>query len=162
MGTYIPTIWYLYFRVVSYQLILDVSSPTDEMCDGLEFPAGGDRSREAIEFAMRDATSSDGHWIPLQLSYYGSNFLDVGSSFETVRGYQVIADRSSSPTITQTIPICGETLSDDSEVQFRWMGSADMDVGNYFRQDMWALASVNVTVDGSILFSETFGNSTLE
>ena len=42
------------------------------------------------------------------------------------------------------------------------MGSADMDTGNYFRQDMWALASVNVTVDGSILFSETFGNSTLE
>ena len=148
--------------VVSYQLILDVSSPTDEMCDGLDFPTGGDRSREAIEFAMRDATSSDGHWIPLRLNYYTNNFLDVGSSFETVRGYQVTAQRSPSPIITETIAICGETLSDDSEVQFRWMGSADMDTGNYFRQDMWALASVNVTMDGSILFCETFGNSILK
>ena len=49
-----------------------------------------------------------------------------------------------------------------TSIQFRWMGSADMGAGNFFRQDMWALASVNVTVDGSILFSETFGNSTLE
>ena len=147
---------------MSYQLILDVSSPTDEMCDGLEFPADGDRSREAIEFAMRDATSSDGHWIPIWLSYYVNSFFEVGSSNETVRGYQVRAKRSPSPTITETIAICGETLSDDSEVQFRWMGSADMDTSNYFRQDIWALASVNVTVDGSMLFSETFGNSTLE
>ena len=146
---------------MTYQLILDVSSPTDDRCDGLDFPTGGDRSREAIEFAMRDVTSSDGHWIPIWLSYY-VNFLNVGTSFETVRGYQVIADRSPSPIITQTIAICGETLSDDSEVQFRWIGSADMDTGNYFRQDMWALASVNVTVDGSVLFSETFGNSILK
>ena len=86
---------------MSYQLILDVSSPTNEMCDGLEFPAGEDSSREAIEFAMRDATSSDGHWIPLWLSYYGSNFLDAGSEFEIVRGYQqVIAERFASPNIT--------------------------------------------------------------
>ena len=148
---------------MSYQLILDVSSPTDDRCGGLDFQTGEDRSREAIEFAMRDVTSSDGHWIPLLLSSYVNDIFDVGSSLPTVRGYQQItAERSLSPIITQTIAICGETLSNDSQVQFRWMGSADMDTGNYFRQDMWALASVNVTVDGSILFSETFGSSTLE
>ena len=148
---------------MSYQLILDVSSPTDDRCDGLDFTTGGDRSREAIEFAMRDATSSDGDWIPLWLSYYVNNIFDATSTFETVRGYQQITTgRSVSPIITETVAICGETLSEDSEIQFRWMGSADMDTGNYFRQDMWALASVNVTVDGSILFSETFGNSALK
>ena len=127
---------------------------------------------------MRDATSSDVHWIPLlltqsdydgiaestssgtELNNYDGSAEGISVGTETVRGYQVTVVRSEFPDFTEEVSVCADTLP--NKVQFRWMNTVNNDDGNYFRQDMWALASVNVTVDGSILFSETFGNSTLE
>ena len=109
---------------MSYRLILNVSSPTDDRCDGLEFSTSNVRTREAIEFAMHDVTSNDGHWIPLRLSYYNGS----AESTETVRGYQVTVVSSEFPDFTEEVSVCTDTLP--NEIQFRWMNTVDNSYGS--------------------------------
>ena len=96
-------------------------------------------NREPIEFAMRNDTSGSGQWIPLQL-------LAEQQFTPVIRGYDlsdsVIIRRSTTGAEQNTVYICGDILR-TTEVQFRWMGTADF---NRPSRDMWALARVNVTL----------------
>ena len=137
-----------------------MTSTTDSVCGGLETV-----KEEAIEFAIRNDTSSNGHWIPLRLSYYDSSSVNKVTNTETVRGYKILSSKWPQPKFFETATICGDVLL-SNEVQFRWMGSANVDVFNYFRSDMWALATVSVTWftdDETIPFvKENFGSNKLK
>ena len=138
---------------------MDVSG-LDSTCDG---PEG---LPEAIEFAIRNDTSRDGHWIPLRLSYYDNE--TFGSSIEIVRGYQVLANKWPLFWFTEKVNICGDTLQ-SNEIQFRWMGTAGPDAPDertVFRQDMWALAGVTATYitenETNTLIQDHFGTGSLK
>ena len=134
--------------MVNYGLINQFEGPNDN-CRGIE-------DGEAIEFAMRNDTSGSGVWTPLQI-------LAERQLTPVIRGYNlsdsVIIRRSTTGAEQNTVYICGDILQ-TSEVQFRWMGSA-----NFFRRpshDMWALTNVNVTlIDNNNtpinIFNDDFG-----
>ena len=81
-----------------------------------------------------------GPWVPLRLTWRGNT---INTSTEFIRGYEVESHQVTSSIIPQQVTICeGDLLpTDTSEVQFRWMNTAD-EPG---RLDMWAL--FNVTAD---------------
>ena len=152
---------------MSYQLVLDVSSSTDQ-CKGRS------RFNEAIEFAMRtsSSSSSDAPWIPLQLTYQPhKNGSDGGPSdgIATIRGYNInvtahLSDNDEENIkVTESVHICGDLLHDVQEVQFRWMGTVK-DVN--LRKRMWALANVTANLviesENTQIFQDTFGSDTLK
>ena len=146
---------------VTYQLILHVTGPglfLQLLCDGIE------ESREAIEFSIRGDDSRDGRWIPLMLSYYDASVASTNST-TVVRGYKILVQFGQDASTTVNIVVCGDVLL-TNEVQFRWMGTANLNQFNLFRSDMWALASVNavlITQDERItLLQDNFGGNTLE
>ena len=148
------------FSDVSYQLVLDVTSSSDNQC------GGSSSFNEAIEFAMRTNSSSDAPWIPLQLTY--DNTGDGGEprdGIATIRGYNVTAHLSGDEIVTESVHICGDMLLDMQEVQFRWMGTSNLD-NQIVRRKMWALAKVTanlVSESESIpIFQDTFGSDTLK
>ena len=122
---------------MSYGLTLNPVE--DKHCGG---PEG---LEEAVEFAMR--TNTSGPWIPLRLTWRQSpDFEDYNNRRESIRGYEVEAHGVSWPStspVTQELTICGEDLlpANTSEVQFRWMNTANEPGGN----DAWAI--FNVTAD---------------
>ena len=142
---------------MSYQLILDVSGPGP--CSGIELP------REAIEFSMRSDSSRDGRWIPLELSYYDDNAAISTTSTEIVRGYEIPAQSGPDATSTGDVTICGDMLN-TNEVQFRWMGTADVETNRLFVSDMWALARVTASLvtpnKTFVLIQDHFGGKTLK
>ena len=102
---------------------------------------GPEGLNETIEFAMRVNTSGVyGPWVPLRLTWRGNV---TNTSTEFIRGYAVKTHQVTSSIATQQVTICeGDLLPvDASQVQFRWMNTAD-ELG---RHDMWAL--FNVTAD---------------
>ena len=137
---------------VSYRLILNVSG--QDSCNGIEQP------REAIEFSIR--SGGEGRWIPLMLSY-NEDGVASNSSTEIVRGYEVPIQFGQDTTFG--VIICGDALL-TNEVQFRWMGTADVETDRLFISDMWALAQVDaylVTLNGLfILLQDHFGGKILK
>lgn len=131
-------------REVSYQLVVDGIS---DDCDGIESPD------EAIEFALRTTS----HWIPLRITY--------GAEGGTlVRGYTVqTTSRTSGLKVMVHVYICGDLLYNISEIQFRWMGTADLDSESKERDDVWALGNVtvNLIVENQTLkiFRDSFGTN---
>ena len=146
-------------RDVSYQLVLNVNSSSDSQCGGRS------RFNEAIEFAMRTSSSSDAPWIPLQLTYDDTGG-DGGPSdgIAIIRGYNVTAHLSDDEIVTESVHICGVLLQDVQEVQFRWMGTSEVD--GRVSERMWALANVTasfINENESIpIFQDTFGSDTLK
>ena len=138
--------------MVTYGLLLDVDT---SKCDGI----GGDSDNEYIEFAMRNNTNG-GPWIPLQLSYHDTSIPPT----RVVRGYNVSTSITSSTSVVQhTVYICGDILR-TSQVQFRWMGTAELEqvINRRPRNDIWALANVDATLidannETTSLFSDGFG-----
>ena len=132
---------YTFFSEIVYGLLLSVEHIGSDSCDGVD---GGDA--EYIEFAMRNNTNG-GPWIPLQLNYHDTSIPPT----RVIRGYNVSASTTSSTSVVQhTVHICGDFLH-TSQVQFRWMGTAELeqDVGTMQRRpsnDIWALANVNATL----------------
>ena len=117
-----------------------------DSCDG---PEG---LEEGIEFAMRANTSGMyGPWVPLRLTWRDSVLTHV--RVRNIRGYNVETRRVASPMAHQEVAICGEDLPsiNESEVQFRWMNTAD-EPG---RLDMWALFNVtaNYLVNGNTAYT---------
>ena len=147
---------------MSYQLILDIVFNLFGIfvCDGIE------ESREGIEFSIRSKlNTTESHWIPLKLSYFRHSSPST-SSTTVVRGYEIPVQfgRDSSPT--NYVRICGDVLL-TNEVQFRWMGTADLENGDNFRSDVWALANVNavfITPENErvTLIHDTFGENILK
>ena len=146
--------------VMSYGLYLD--SPNAGGCSGVEYP------EEAIEFAMRTDTSSDGRWIPLRLSYFRN--LDVTPaifmSTTQVRGYNVSAYRHITAFVQEQVVICDDLLN-TSSVQFRWMGTVTLPRTGRLRSDVWALASVTVVLvnpadENITLIQEEFNSDSLK
>ena len=152
---------HLYNSEVTYELILDVSG--ENLCDGI------DESREAIEFSIRSDASLDGRWIPLRLSYYDDSVATTTSGSTTVvRGYEVPVQFGQDASSTSSVTICGDRLfANANEVQFRWMGTANVESDNTYRSDVWALASVNAVLitrpnETITLIQDTFGGNTPE
>ncbi len=130
--------------------------------------AGPETREEAVEFSMRTNTSGVyGPWIPLRLTWRWPD--SVGGNYtisrENVRGYEVeshgvppggnyedgaaigvprdYVDVAPLSMVAQHVTICGEDQlpANASEVQFRWMNTAEQPG----RFDMWAI--FNVTAD---------------
>ena len=141
---------------MSYQLILDVNSPSGQ-CDGI------DTALEAIELSIRNDSTSNRHWVPLQLTYYDDSAVSDTSTLEMLRGYDIPVHQSSTNMTTDHVSICGDVLL-SNEVQFRWIGTAQLE--GSFASDMWALASVNATLitqdDTATLIHDIFGGDALE
>lgn len=81
---------------------------------------------EAIEFAIRVNTSGVyGPWVPLRLTWR-RNYTNSTTN-EIIRGYDVETHGVTSDVVTQQMTVCGESLlpTNASEVQFRWMNTAD-------------------------------------
>ena len=152
---------YIFSSEISYQLVLDVESASDENCDGLNRDENED---ESIEFAVRTSSLSDAPWIPLQLHYYTTGG-DVDST-SSIRGYSVPTSGRTADTVTGSVDICGDLLQDANEVQFRWMGTSFLDNNAAIRSDMWALANVaaNLVIgDESVeIFRDNFGSDNLK
>ena len=130
-----------FFRDLSYQLVLDVKSSSDDQCRGRS------RFNEAIEFAMRTSSSSDAPWIPLQLTYDNTGGGGGPSDgIATIRGYNVTAHLSEDEIVTEGVHICGDLLHDVQEVQFRWMGTNHVGGSGRVRKRMWALAKVTASL----------------
>ena len=129
-----------FYRVVSYGLYLDL--PHADGCRGVEY------REEAIEFAIRTDTSSDGHWIPLRLSYF-RDLPDatpaIYISTTQIRGYNVSAYRHLTAFVHEQVVIYHDLLN-ISSVQFRWMGTANLPSNGRLRRDVWALASVTAVL----------------
>ena len=93
-----------------------------------------------------------GPWIPLRLTWRCQNSDVEGCTYsnEDIRGYDVKAHAilsslvGLSSVVTEDITICGEDLlpSNASEVQFRWMNTAD-ELG---RNDIWAISNVTANL----------------
>lgn len=139
-----------HYREASYQLILD--DIMGHGCDGIERPD------DAIEFAVHTTSS----WIPLRITY-GSE------SDALIRGFTVPATSRGavqSGMVTEHVYICGDLLRDPSEIQFRWMGTADLEMGNRERRDIWALGNVTVNLivenETTEIFSDSFGTDNLK
>ena len=150
-----------FFRVLSYQLVLDVSSSSDNQCGGRSW------FNEAIEFAMRTSSSSDAPWIPLQLTYGNTGGGGRPSDgIATIRGYNVTAHLSEDEIVTESVHICGDLLHDVQEVQFRWMGTSEVDGNGRVRERMWALANVTATLtnehESIQIINDTFRKNSLE
>ena len=146
---------------MSYGLYLDLPAAGHGRCKGVEYP------EEAIEFAMRTDTSSDGRWIPLRLSYFRDLDVTPAIYMDTtqVRGYSVSTYRHLTAFVQEQVVICDDLLN-TSSVQFRWMGTAILPNSGRLRQNVWALASVtavSVTSDENItLIQETFNRDSLK
>lgn len=147
-----------FFSDISYTLILDVSSVSDPVCDGIE------EQDEAVEFAMRKDASNNGIWIPLRLSYLVDGASTGLETFQTIRGYDVPVFGHSSSTVTEQVSICGDLLCTD-EVQFHWLANTETENG-LVRSDMWALSNVAATLvmdsQTVTLFEDTFGSAVLK
>ncbi len=125
---------------VSYRIVI-----SDEGYDGPQW------LEEAIEFAMRvNISDVYGPWVPLRLTWRrndtNSTTNDTNSTTnETIRGYDVETHGVTSAMVTQQVTVCGESLlpTDASEVQFRWMNTAD-------QPGMWDLFNVTAkfTISG--------------
>lgn len=138
-----------------------------DRCDGIL------GEREAIEFAVRTSSSSDFPWIPLRISYgiadsrkpsKGSN---GGSSHtRTVRGYTVPTVGRRASRVSEHVAVCGDVLRDASEIQLRWMGTAELKGKERERSDIWALASVTATLfvgnQTEKIFEDSFGSNSLK
>ena len=145
---------------MTYQLVLNVQG-SDGTCAGLE----PNNSAEAIEYAIRFDTSREGHWIPIILSYYDNAETNSMTSINIVRGYQTPTVKEPSDKFIERVNVCGDALLSGA-VQFRWMGTADLDGFNRFRSDMWALAMVTaiyITANERVtLIQENFNTNTLK
>ena len=114
-----------------YSLVLN--NLESECCNG---PNG---LNEGIEFAVRVNTSGMfGPWVPLRWTWRGNNN-QISQKF--IRGYEVETHKVNEITAMQ-VTICeGDLLLlNTSEIQFRWMNSADQPG----RSDLWALFNVTV------------------
>ena len=157
----------LYYSDVSYQLILNVTN--QDVCAEIEnqnICGGVERELEAIEFSIRSNTSGGGQWIPLRLTYHDSD-RNNRTRNKSIRGYATQVHRDQSPMPTEQVSICGDILL-SSEVQFRWVGTANGDrfISDAHRSDMWALASVNVILttqnESIVLIQDNFGSTKLK
>ena len=103
--------------------------------------AGPNLQEEGIEFAVRVGTSGlYGPWVPIRLTWRERSKRTIT---KIIRGYEVDS-RAVTTTITpQQVTLCDRDLLpvDASEVQFRWMNTANQPG----RKDIWAL--FNVTAD---------------
>ena len=123
------------FRVLSYQLVLDVNSSDDPLCDGIL------GLEEAVLLEMRQPPDVD--WIPLRMYYYN----DTADTNLTVpvRGYEVPAMGRSAAMVTDTVNICGNTLNVTGEIEFQWTQLARIEGDERVRSDIWAVKILNVT-----------------
>ena len=130
---------------MNYALFIN---PQDFRCTGPEGLA------EGIEFAIRVNTSGVyGPWVPLRWTWRNSisNMTNI-----IIRGYDVETHGVTSAVVIQQVTVCAENLlpTDTSEVQFRWMNTADQP-GRY---DIWALFNVTAELingDRDILLLDT-------
>ena len=94
---------------------------------------------------MRVTTSGVyGPWVPLRLTWRNNKNAKNRTITKIIRGYDVEGHSVPNSTVTQQVTICeGDLLPvNASEVQFRWMNTAD-EPG---RRDMWALFNVTAYV----------------
>lgn len=172
---------------MSYQLVLDIAGTNRDRCGGVT------GEREAIEFAVRNSSRGDAPWIPLRISFHGegadsadrsddtggsrgrsdSHSADsadgtegISSAYTISRGYSVPAVGRLDAMITEHVNICGDLLQGAREVQFRWMGTAELKGKERQRSDIWALASVSATLfvgnETVEIFRESFGGSDIK
>ena len=128
------------FSMVMYTLFIN---PHTQGCTG---PEG---LEEGIEFAIRVNTSGVyGPWVPLRWTWRDSGTNSTDSITDImIRGYDVEAHGVTSDVVTQTVTVCGESLlpANASEVQFRWMNTAD-EPGRF---NVWALFNVTAKLMNS-------------
>lgn len=153
-----------------------------DRCDGIL------GEREAIEFAVRtNSSSDDAAWIPLRISFHDdgsyaggngngdgnddsrsdSRNSDEGISYaRIIRGYTVPTTAQLDSIVTEHVTICGDLLRDAREIQFRWMGTAELEGKERERSDIWALASVSATLfvanESETIIEDTFGRSNIK
>ena len=126
---------FFFSRGLSYQLVLDVNSSDDPLCDGIL------GLEEAVLLEMRQPPDED--WIPLRMYYYNDT-ADTNLTV-TVRGYEVPAMGRRAAIVTDTVNICGDVLNGADKIQFRWIQTALVEGDEIERSDIWAVKITNAT-----------------